>query len=270
MRHLFIAWKHVLRQLQRKSKILLLFDYDGTLTPIVSRPCDAVLDNEMRDLLMRLSKEERFNIGIVSGRKLSDVKSLVKIKGIYYAGNHGLELIGPDIRFMHPDFVRFKPHIKKIKRQLERRLSHIKGVIVEDKTITLSLHYRMSKANDVSMIKSVFKEITSPFLKTKKIRITKGKKVLEVRPPIKWDKGKALRLVEKLTKKSGNALTIYIGDDVTDEDAFKVLKKRGISIFVGKPKRSSSAKYYLRDTDETRQLLKLFLMLEKRVLRAGA
>jgi len=266
MRHLFIFWKEIKKVIKGKKKILLLLDYDGTLTPIVSRPSDAILGSQMRKSLVHLSRAEKFDIGIVSGRRLSEVRGLVKVKGIYYAGNHGLEIKGPNIQFLHPNYIRFKPYIKKIKQELKNKLGDIRGILIEDKDITLSLHYRLVNQKDIRKIKNVFKKLTLPYLRNKKIKITEGKKVLEVRPPINWDKGKALGLIERLTKKTPSSLTIYIGDDQTDEDAFRVLKKKGISIFVGKPKRKSHARYYLKDTGEVIQLFRLLFMQENSLI----
>ena len=265
MKHFFSVCKDIAKLIEHKRKILLLFDYDGTLTPIVSRPSEAILSKETRRLLIDLSKNENFNIGIVSGRRLSEVRNLVKIKGIYYAGNHGLEIKGPNTQFLHPSCIRFKSYITKIRKALQEKLGYIKGVIIEDKGLSLSLHYRLVDQKNIIKIKNIFKKISTPYLNKKEIKITKGKKVLELRPPIDWDKGKAVKLIEKLAQRITNSLTIYIGDDRTDEDAFRVLEKKGVSIFVGKSKTKSSAKYYLKNSLDVQNLLRLFLMLEKRV-----
>jgi len=266
MKHFFSVWRKTKKIIERKKKVLLLFDYDGTLTPIVSKPSQATLNKETKRLLTDLSKTEKFTVGIVSGRRLIDVRNLVKIKGIYYAGNHGLEIKGANIQFLHPSCIRSKAYITKVRKALQEKLGYIKGVIIEDKGLSLSLHYRLVNQKNIIKIKNVFRKITIPYLKKKKIKISKGKKVLEVRPPVNWDKGRAVKLIEKLTQRSASSVTVYIGDDRTDEDAFRVLKKKGFSVFVGNSKSRSCAKYYLKDTLDVQNLLRLFLMLEKQVL----
>ncbi|MEA3493742.1 MAG: trehalose-phosphatase [Candidatus Margulisiibacteriota bacterium] len=226
-------------------KYLLFLDYDGTLTPIVDKPSLAVLSVPRRRLLKKASKNRQIKIAVVSGRKLSDLKQKVNIKGIYYAGNHGFEIEGPKVRVIHPKAKKIIPTLVKIKSKLKNALKGISGIIVEDKVLTLSLHYRLAKTKDLKRIDRIFHSVTAPY---KSIRATHGKKVYEVRPKVKWDKGQAvLWLIKKIAKKN-KAVPIYIGDDVTDEDAFKVLKRKGLTLRVGRSK-NSSAQRFLRNVN---------------------
>jgi trehalose-phosphatase len=149
--------------------------------------------------------------------------------------------------------------LRRIKVRLEKELSGIKGVFVEDKKPSLALHYRLANKADVVFIKTVFYETTIMFLINNKIRIRKGKKVIEVNPPLNWDKGKVILWLlarQQLASKGSDVLPIYIGDDVTDEDAFKVLKRKGLTVFVGKPS-NSKANYYLKNSKEVIKFLRL-------------
>ncbi len=233
---------------------MLLLDYDGTLTPIAPTPGEALLDDNLKKRLTSLARKDKYTIGIISGRSLSEVKNLLKIKGAYYAGNHGLEIEMESVKFIHPDFLRYQPYIKEVNGELSAITRGIKGVVLEDKGMTLSLHYRLVDKKWVSKIKKAFDQVCAPYQKRGKIKVTSGKKVLEVRPAIAWDKGKALCKIEQLSGAAAEDLTCYIGDDQTDFDAFNVLKKRGISIFVGKDP-LSSAQYYLKDTKEVAEFL---------------
>ena len=124
-------------------------------------------------------------------------------------------------------------------KKLKNKVSDIRGVFIEDKGITFSMHYRLAEHNDYLKARKVFFQIIKPYILKKKVRITYGKKVIEIRPNIEWDKGKVSLWLVNMVKKKYNlksVIPIYAGDDTTDEDAFKVLRKEGITIFVGRRK----------------------------------
>lgn len=241
-------------------KYLLFLDYDGTLTPIVKKPHLATLSKSRRSFLNKLCQDPRFMVTIISGRMLADLKKRVGLRTAYYAGNHGFEIIGPKTKLTHPKALAAKPILKKIKKELHQTLKGIKGALIEDKILTLSLHYRLVKAKDLRKVKTIFKNIVSPYLKKKKIRVTQGKKVFEVRPNVAWHKGYAVSWFIKKLGKGKKILPIYIGDDTTDEDAFKVLKRQGITVRVGKTKKTQ-AKDFVKNVDEVYKLLESMLKL---------
>ena len=264
--YLFHSWESFTADVSDASHILLLADYDGTLTPIVSRPEEAILSPEVGEKLRALAEKPAFSVGIISGRSLADVKALVGIEGVYYAGNHGLEIEEPGLKFINPAAETTKVELKVLAQQLSARLGSIEGVIVEDKGLSLSIHYRLVKKEDERVVADIFQKITSPSLEAGEIRVTAGKKVWEVRPPIDWHKGRA---VETITREIGTllgiepGLTIYLGDDVTDEDAFKIIHRpHGWSIFIGEENPSSNADYYLKSTSEVETFLSRLLELK--------
>ncbi|OGC25707.1 trehalose-phosphatase [candidate division WOR-1 bacterium RIFOXYB2_FULL_42_35] len=228
-------------------KYLLLLDYDGTLTPIVSRPELATLTPERRKLLKQLANNKNFKIALVSGRTLSSLKAIVKIPGLIYIGNHGFEINFKNKLIVQPEAAKAIPTLKLILKKLKEELRPIIGVIVEDKKYTLSFHFRSVEAKMVPKVKKIFWQVVKPYLK--KIRVTKGKKVFEVRPPLDWHKGQAVLWLLKQLK--GGYLPIYIGDDVTDEDAFKAIKQ---SYRVGR-KKKSYARHTLRNVTEVYRFL---------------
>ncbi|MFC2056171.1 trehalose-phosphatase [Chloroflexota bacterium] len=266
MQHLFQAWEFFLSGIGAASRILLLSDYDGTLTPIVSRPEEAILSPEGREKLSVLAQKPAFSVGIISGRPLSEVKALVGIEGIYYAGNHGLEIEGSGLTFINPAAKVAQVEMKDLVQQFSAKLSGIEGVIIEDKGLSLSIHYRLVKESEERVVAEVFQQITSPRLREGRIRVSSGKKVLEVRPPIDWHKGRAVETIMKETKTilgSEGSLVIYLGDDTTDEDAFKVIHlPQGWSIFVGQENPSSNADYFLNSTSEVENFLTRLLKLK--------
>ena len=266
MRHLFQSWESFSSDMRAASHVALLSDYDGTLTPIVSRPDEAILSSEVREKLYALAKNPTFSVGIISGRPLSEIKAMVGIEGIYYAGNHGLEIDGPGLKLINPAAKATQPEIKDLTRQFSAKLASIEGVIVEDKGLSLSIHYRLVKKDEVNIVAEIFHQITSPRLREGKIKVTSGKKVWEVRPPIDWHKGKAVEAIIKEMKaviKYERLLTIYLGDNTTDEDAFKVIHRpQGWSIFVGVENPSSNADYFLNSPSEVETFLSRLLGLK--------
>jgi len=254
MQYLFSAWDSLEKRLLQAKYVLLCADFDGTIVPIKSRPEQANLCEEIRHLLGKISKLKSFFVGIISGRALKDIQEKVGVKGIIFAGNHGLEIAYKKKDFIYPAAKKFVPVILRIAQRLTRELPSFPGAILEEKHLSLSLHYRLVRKERLPKLKEIFLCTVKPYLASRKIKLTYGKKVWEVRPPVKWDKGKAvLWLIQKLKPKS--LFVIYVGDDVTDEDAFRAVNKiGGISILVGR-KKASSARYYLKSTKDTQKFL---------------
>ncbi|MFC1979281.1 trehalose-phosphatase [Chloroflexota bacterium] len=254
MQHLFQSWESFSSDIKFASHILLLSDYDGTLTPIVRRPDKTLLPPEIKERLCILAQKPTFRVGVISGRPLSEVKTLVRIEGIYYSGNHGLEIEGPGLKFIHQAAKAARSEIKDMARQFSTRLGNIEGVIVEDKGLSLNIHYRMVKESEENLVAEIFNQIASPLLQENKVRINRGKKVWEVRPPVDWHKGKAIGMIineMKAFTKCGQLLTIYLGDDTTDEDVFRIIHRpEGWSIFIGEENHSSNANYFLNSNSE--------------------
>lgn len=256
-------WSKVKESLKGKD-ILLFLDYDGTLTPIVERPELAVLSKQTKELLEKLAKSERFKVFIVSGRALSDVKKIAGIDNIVYVGNHGLEIEGAGIDYQNFPFERFREILEYLKLEIDKELIFFKGAFVADKGLGLSVHYRMLDAKNESIFEIFFERITLEFLLRKEIRILSGKKVFEIRPPIDWDKGKAVLWLLKPYEdimKDQRAVAIYIGDDRTDEDAFHALHKIAMTVHVG-DSQSTGAEYSVASPQEVERFLECLVDLK--------
>ncbi len=244
-------------------RIAVFLDYDGTLTPIVERPDLAVLSEDMRGTLAALA--DRCPVLVISGRERGDVEQLVGLNGIVYAGCHGFDIAGPEgAELPHRDVAGYAPIIAQAARDLERQLASIAGVIVEDKTYALAVHFRMVSAGDVGRVKRIVDEVAAQH---PRLRKTGGKKVFELRPNMNWDKGKAvLWLLDALDLSEADVVPFYIGDDITDRDAFDALRGKGISILVAEQPQPTSADYRLSDTTEVRSFLnELAALLGERV-----
>ncbi|XP_017220615.1 probable trehalose-phosphate phosphatase F isoform X1 [Daucus carota subsp. sativus] len=262
----------------RDKKIVMFLDYDGTLSPIVDDPDRAFMSADMRCAVKNVAKH--FPTAIISGRRRDMVSELVGLTELYYAGSHGLDIKFPvrDIltaSIDHPNMEKFSdqqdkevnlfqpareflPMIDEVFRTLVKITSDITGALVENHKFCASVHYRnvdeKSWATVAQRVHDVLKDYP-------RLRLTHGRKVLEVRPVIDWNKGKAVEfLLESMTDlgNSEEVLPIYIGDDRTDEDAFKVLRQgnRGYGILVSSVPKESNAFFSLKDTEEVKKFLK--------------
>lgn len=260
MPHLLNVWPTVSKELREASCSLLLFDYDGTLAPIAARPDLAVLSSETRDLLTSLSYGDRYILGVISGRSLADVRERVGVPDLIYAGNHGLEIEGPGISFLHPQAEELKTVIGQVYEQLWHRIADYPGVIIEHKGLTLSVHYRLTPEEMAGQVSSAFHSIVSSSQKSAPIKITGGKMVLEVRPDVAWDKGRAIAKLRKIFPQA--TLTIFFGDDLTDEDGFNVVQEAGgIAVFVGPARQPTKALHRVDTPQEVAETLRLMAQL---------
>lgn len=233
----------------RKSGLAMFLDYDGTLTPIVPRPEDAIMSESMRETVKKLS--EKCTLGIVSGRELKDVQNLVQLKEIVYAGDHGFNIVAPGSKGgTHKAAEEYLPAIKKAGESLSKSLESIPGAWVEQKTFTLSAHYRQTPEERAGEVEELVKKTAQDL----GLRLTSGKKVFELRPNIEWHKGKAVQWLREQLGVTG-AFTIYIGDDTTDEDAFKALDDNGLGILVADEPQDTAATAILGSPDEVEKFL---------------
>ncbi len=184
MKHLFEDWSGISEKLHSAGHILLLLDYDGTLTPIVATPEQAILAEDMRQLLRVLHNRDKFSIGIISGRKLDEIQRIIGLPDIYYAGNHGLEMQGPGLCYFNPQSAEARTYLTAILQALKERLAHIAGIMVENKGLSLSLHYRLAPEAHIKEVNDIFNQVCEPYVVKNQVKITRGKKVLEVRPPV--------------------------------------------------------------------------------------
>ncbi|MFA5367108.1 MAG: trehalose-phosphatase [Dehalococcoidia bacterium] len=242
----------------------VFLDYDGTLTPIVSRPEDAVLKEDTRRVVKRLA--EQWTVAILSGRDLPDVQKMVKVDDIVYAGSHGFDIVGPSIVKQENDIgQRFLPHLDRVEAELHEVLADIPGARVERKRFAIAVHYRQV---DDSLLGKLEEKVDRIFAREPELRKSTGKKIFEFVPNIKWNKGEALlSLLDTLFVDSSKVVPLFIGDDTTDEDAFRAIEDRGVSIIVGCEDRPTAAQYVLRDPEEVREFLEF--LVEKGLMTAS-
>jgi trehalose 6-phosphate phosphatase len=241
----------------RKHPPVIFLDYDGTLTPIVNNPAKAILPPLTREVIAELARH--WVIAIISGRDLADVRRLVDIDDIYYAGSHGFDITGPGGKCRKQEIgQRFRPALERIEQKLRELLQDIPGVRIERKRFTIAVHYRQVADSYLKMLEERIDRLLSRQSELKK---SLGKKVFEIRPDVAWDKGKAILYLTKAMGTDHRSIPIFIGDDLTDEDAFRAIGKRGITIAVGNETRPTAAQYVLKDPDEVKRFLKGLLVL---------
>jgi trehalose-phosphatase len=252
LKHLFEEWEYIRARIQQAQTLFLFLDYDGTLTPIVSRPQLALCPSEVKRHLEKLRDLPSVYLAIISGRSLEDLRKKVGVSGIIYAGNHGLEIDNPDGR--HKKFLLSArtSELKRITQNVRNSLKEIPGILFEEKEPILSVHYRNVPQKFFDRIPRILKKELQQWRGCWKM--ASGKMVFEIRPNVDFHKGEAVREILK-TFPSLGLLPIYLGDDQTDEDAFRVLKGQGVSVFVGPSGFSSEAVFFLRNPDEVQEFL---------------
>jgi trehalose-phosphatase len=241
--NLLRCWKQVARRFESRCGIALFLDFDGTLAPIEMHPEDVRLDDSARRTLSRLVRCPRVHVWIVTGRRRDDVRARVRVPGIRYLGLYGWE--GSDGPSISKTCIQ---RLSSVKRLLSGRMS-VPGVRLEDKGLTVAIHYRNADREHVRRARNTVQEILAPFDGT--LRVIRGKKVWEVAPKELGDKGDAV--MSELLAVCGDALPIYIGDDLMDETAFTALRS-GITVFVGAARRTR-ARYRLASVAQVHLLL---------------
>lgn len=225
-----------LRGALRNQRVVVLVDFDGTLSSIVDDPDDAEPVDGARRTLERLL--EHCPVGVISGRDLDDVRERVGVDGAWYAGSHGFDIVGPNgERHEHEDAVEILPSLDAAESALNGRLEGVAGVRVERKRFSLSVHVRSAAPEDVSQVTDVVDEVGAEH---RDLRVTEGRELRELGPDLEWDKGAALAWLLEQIEPSGAAFPIFAGDDVTDEDALEVVRDTGLGIVVRSEERGAA------------------------------
>ncbi|HEX2077707.1 MAG TPA: trehalose-phosphatase [Longimicrobium sp.] len=230
--------------------LVLLLDFDGTLAPIVDRPEMAAMPRRTRAALDRLMAMDGVTVAVVSGRGLADVRERAAIPGIAYAGNHGMEIEGAGLHRIHPEAAAARPELEAVAAVIEPALEGIDGAFLEDKGLTLSIHYRMAPDHAEEVREIVLEAVGG----RAGLEVMPGKMIVEVRPRVEWHKGKAVLFLLDQVRPPKDAPVLYLGDDRTDEDAFRALESWGPSaegiLIAESPPAESAATAWLRDPAE--------------------
>jgi trehalose 6-phosphate phosphatase len=268
---------HALRDGQQFAQRLagrrpaVFLDYDGTLTPIVDRPEDAVISERMRDAVRRLA--ERATVCVVSGRDRPVVAQWMGIDGLVVAGSHGFD-IGDhgDGAVRHDAVAGFEALLSTVTDRLRTEIEPVQGAVVEPKRFSVAVHYRLVAPQERRYVTAVVDTLLTDY--PDQLKVTPGKMVYEIQPKVDWNKGKAVQYLRHALHVDGEEFVpLYLGDDITDEDAFQALKQvlteplrgalhgNGIGVVVadlGDPEqagRTTAADFMLESTGEVQRFL---------------
>ncbi|MFH2203215.1 MAG: trehalose-phosphatase [Elusimicrobiota bacterium] len=256
-RSLFDAWPAFERQLRAQRGLLIAFDFDGTLAAPVPHPNRSRLGGRTRRLLERLQRLNRGSTAIISGRGLADLRRRAAAEGLIYAGNHGIEMAGPGIRFLHPKARAAARALRPIAAALKRRLREHPRVHIEDKRFSLSLHFQGAPAGDQDAVRRAVESATAG--RRRSFEVLLGRGVSEVRPRISWEKGDALRRLRGRSRR----FPVFVGDDTVDEHAFAAARSAGgAGIRIGRPRHSAATHYLDRQSQVNDLLARLARLLE--------
>ena len=233
------------------DRLALCLDFDGTLAPVNPDPAAVSLDSKIASLLAEIAEPADTFVAIISGRSIKDIRERVGIEVVRYAGNHGLEVGTGEDTWIHPDASEAKPELSTLLDTLASALADQDCVRIEDKGVTATIHYRDCEPTVRAAIHETVLEVadTAP-----RIRVTRGRAASQLRPAISWDKGAAVR---ELVTDWNPSLTVYIGDDYTDEAALSAVRDlpgEGLPIAVGR--RPDTAAYRLDSVGEVHELLR--------------
>lgn len=235
--------------------LVFLTDFDGTLAPIVDDPAEAAMPPGARRHLRQLSESPRAKAAVISGRDLGDLRRRVGVPGVVYAGCHGLEIVGGGLTFSHPEAVAQEEALAAIARELSRRAEGVPGMRVEPKRFAVAVHYRHVPADELRRVEM---ELARAIQRHGgRLRVFRGIKVIEVLPQAAWNKGDCARLIRDWASRAlpPPSMTVYVGDEWTDEHAFEALAGQAMTVRVGDRAAVSRASYHLEGVDEVHELL---------------
>ncbi|HTI64619.1 MAG TPA: trehalose-phosphatase [Gemmatimonadaceae bacterium] len=250
--------------------LMLFLDIDGTLSPIAPRPDIAVVPAATQRLLKALAHAPDVHVAVISGRSVSDARRLVGVAELWTIGNHGFEVAPPDQPpSVSENVLAFAEQVRAAGTRAIAAGERVPGVVVEDKHWTLSVHYRMADPDAVPKLADEVHAIAREY----GLVVTHGKKIFELRPPVRIDKGSAaLELAGRLGALHDGASLLAAGDDRTDEDMFRALRERmpsSITIRVGEDAsaQDTAAEFRVPDPAAMREVLEI---LSARRARVGA
>lgn len=234
MKSAFESWPEIVSRLRGAKGLFLALDFDGVLSPIAARPDLANLPLTTRELLEQFIACPFVRTGIISGRALLDVKARVGLSGVVFAGNHGAEIDLNGLATSRGIAQDCREQLSYTWNQLNELFSGLSGILLEDKGLGVGIHYREIDPSEVANFHQRFVDWAQSVPAS--LEIMHGKKMYEIRPKGSWNKGDALSYIWDTV--AHEFLPMFMGDDLTDEDGFRALQGKGITIYVGEEKQS--------------------------------
>jgi trehalose-phosphatase len=258
-------WKETFSDVRRWASNVrlhsLLLDFDGTLTPVTPDPDSVFLDATVRRVLQEIQDTGRISIGIISGRSLEEIRGRVGICGIIYAGNHGMEIMGPAVRYIDRAALAARDEIQLMALRFKYDLKRFHGLQIRNKGLSITIHWSTPQHPEIR------KEIRSVVIDGVadgggRFTVRDAINSIDILPTTRWNKGSAAHWINRhLDVDVRNSM--YVGDDGSDEDVFATLQE-AITVKVGLAD-NTRARYVLKDSAEVLTLLKLLLVLSRGV-----
>lgn len=235
--------------------LFVMTDFDGTISDIVDDPAQAEIRDGAKDALETLAAHPQAKVAVISGREVNDVRERVSIEGIHYVGNHGLELYSGGERSLPSVDRETRDVLSDACEAVERRFTDDDGVFVENKGMTAAVHFRQTE-RDAEPILEAVRSALDERDENGTLRVTQGKKIVELGPDIDWGKGDAVGMLrERFIPEGERWLPVYVGDDTTDEDAFEAVEGDGLGVAVGSDTDATAASCVVSDPDEATDFL---------------
>jgi trehalose 6-phosphate phosphatase len=237
------------------GSLLFMTDYDGTLTPHVPNPAEAWIGRRVQRHLSTLARAPQVRVAIISGRDLGDVRARVGVAGAVYAGCHGLQVDGPGIAFSHPEALAQQRTVQALGEALTQRAAGIEGVRVEPKRLGITVHYRDVPDEARRLVEVELEQAIEH--EGGRLKIFHGTKAIEILPQVAWSKGHCAAQIRDWAHQTlaRPMLSVYIGDDWTDERAFEALVGLAITVRVGTRDFASRATYRLDGVEAVHELI---------------
>jgi trehalose-phosphatase len=224
------------------AHLVLLSDFDGTLTSFNVDPAAPKLSAETRTALTNLASQEDVTVGLVSGRRVSDLETRTQLPAhVYLAGLHGLEIRHGEVTWHHPDLVESYDLADEVADAITRAVGDVAGFRIEHKRVAVTAHVRAVDDRIRADVLRNAMEAAQPWIASGAFRSLEADQAIELLPNIAWTKGDAVRwIVADIEARAGAAAwCVFFGDDVTDEDAFRAISS-GLTVVVGhRPSRAN-------------------------------
>lgn len=237
------------------TRLVFLSDFDGTLADFHDNPVMPWPTRETQRLLAMLAERPDLSFGVVSGRRLDDVRARTVLSDrAYFAGLHGLEIAIGDVHWSHPQLTTARVCVHRLAHALHQMPGHVPGLFIEDKDASVAVHLRRVHPEDREAAEALVARVAAPFIDGGDVRRLRGQLVVEYLPNVAWDKGAATRWIARDAETTFGqpAFVVFVGDDQTDEDAFRAID-RGFGVLVGR--RPTAARFQLNNTREVTTLL---------------
>jgi len=244
----------VLQRIAAAERVFCFLDYDGTLSRLAPTPDAATPLPGTAAQLRALAVLPGTQVALVTGRTIADLRRYLDVPGLYYIGVHGLQIQFPNgVAQVSEGAAVVRSILPAIKRQIERALVDLPGILIEDKEMALACHYRLASRVDAATARQTVATVARNYQRHGvHITVTHGHEVVEIRPAFS-NKGKAV--CQLLAARGPSALAVYIGDDQTDEDAFALLPEESITIRVGPATTPTAARYRIPEPEDVLRFL---------------